>query len=141
MTDVTTRAREAADRLRRAVESSALAGLVEDRQQQVAELLGQVQNAELRTKIAALFDQQQKTMAELARAVQGTVAAQQQHLADALTTLEETLREQRARVEEADPADDMSDDDLNDEPPRVAPFAYVPGAAGEQSEADPDKPG
>jgi hypothetical protein len=142
MNDVATRAREAAERLRKAVESSALAGLVEERQQHLTELLGQVQNAELRAKITAVFDQQQKTVAELAHTVQSTVAAQQQHLSEALAALEGTLREQRARAEEVDPVDDLTDDGGDDETPRMSPFAHVPGAAGNRPEhpSGPDVP-
>lgn len=131
MNDVGTRAREAADRLRKAMESSPIGTLIEEQQRNLGELLGQVQNAELRARLSELYDQQQKMVVELARTVQTTVAAQQQHLSDALGALEDTLREQRAKVEEADPADDLTDDngdEGDDEPPRVAPFAYVPGA-------------
>ena len=132
MADVSKRAREAAgaaaDRLRRAVEGSPLGGLLEEQQHNLNDLLEQVQNTELRAKLMALYDQQQHAFVELTHTVQTNLTAQQQHLADVLTAVEDTLKARRAKVEEADPADDLSDDLEADEPPRAAPFADVPAA-------------
>lgn len=135
MPDVSKRARDAAgaaaDRLRRAVEGSPLGGLFEEQQRNLNELLAQVQNAELRAKLTAMYDQQQQAFFELAHTVQNNMTAQQQHMADLLTTLEDTVKARRAQAEAADPLDDLSDEDdvANDEePPRAAPFADVPAA-------------
>lgn len=132
MADVSKRARDAAgaaaDRLRRAVEGSPLGGLLEDQQHNLNDLLGQVQNTELRAKLMALYEQQQHAFVELAHTVQTNVTAQQQHLADVLTAVEDTIKARRAKVEEADPVDDLSDDADDAEPPRAAPFADVPAA-------------
>jgi len=132
MADMSKRARNAAgaaaDRLRRAVEGSPLGGLLEEQQHNLNDLLEQVQNTELRAKLMALYDQQQHAFVELAHTVQTNLTAQQQHLADVLTAVEDTLKARRAKVEEADPVDDLSDDQEADEPPRAAPFADVPAA-------------
>ena len=132
MADMSKRARDAAgaaaDRLRRAVEGSPLGGLLEEQQHNLNDLLEQVQNTELRAKLMALYDQQQHAFVELAHTVQTNLTAQQQHLADVLTAVEDTLKARRAKVEEADPVDDLSDDQEADEPPRAAPFADVPAA-------------
>lgn len=145
MADVSKRARDAAgaaaDRLRRAVEGSPLGGLLEEQQHNLNDLLEQVQNAELRAKLVALYDQQQHAFVELAHTVQTNLTAQQQHLADVLTAVEDTLKARRAKVEEADPADDLSDDLEADEPPRAAPFADVPAAKKAPADfAPPVKP-
>ena len=132
MADVSKRARDAAgaaaDRLRKAVEGSPLGNMLEEQQHNLNELLEQVQNTELRAKLTAIYDQQQKTFVDLAHTLQANVNAQQQHLTEVLTAVEETLRARRAKVEEADLADDLSDDLDVDEPPRAAPFADVPAA-------------
>jgi hypothetical protein len=135
MADMTKRARDAAgaaaDRLRRVVEGSPLGGLLEEQQHNLSDLLEQVQNTELRSKLIAVYDQQQHAFVELAHTVQTNLTAQQQHLGEVLTAVEDTIKARRAKVEEADPVDDLSDDadDSDDaEPPREAPFAAVPAA-------------
>jgi len=132
MADMSKRARgaagAAADRLRRAVEGSPLGGLLEEQQHNLNDLLEQVQNTELRAKLMALYDQQQHAFVELAHTVQTNLTAQQQHLGDVLRAVEDTIKARRAKVEEADPVDDLSDDTEADEPPRAAPFADVPAA-------------
>jgi hypothetical protein len=141
MADVSKRARDAAgaaaDRLRRAVEGSPLGGLIEEQQHNLHDLLEQVQNTELRAKLMAVYDQQQHAFVELARTLQTNLTAQQQHLADVLTAVEDTLRARRAKVEEADPVDDLSDDLEADEPPRAAPFADVPAAKDAPADVAP----
>ncbi len=125
MTDVTKRARDAADRLRRVVGSTPLGPVLEDQQRNLNDLLTQVQNSELRSKLSSLFDQQQKVVVDLLHAVQTSTTAQQQHLNEMLAALEATLQARRAKFDDAEPVDDLTDDTDDDEPPRAAPFADV----------------
>jgi hypothetical protein len=123
------RARDAADRLWRVVESSTRGTRFEEQQRHVADLLAGVQNAELRHKISVAFEQQQKMLAELTQTTMGLVSAQQHNLAEARAAFEETLRARSLEVDEMDTLDDLSDDgEIDDEPPRRAPFAHVPDA-------------
>lgn len=123
------RARDAADRLWRVVESSTKGRRFEEQQRHLSELLAGVQNAELRQKINLRFEQQQKMLAELTQTTVALVTAQQRNLAEARAAFEETLRARSLEVDDLETLDDLSDDaEIDDEPPRRAPFAHVPGA-------------
>jgi hypothetical protein len=122
------RARDAADRLWRVVESSTRGTRFEEQQRHLADLLAGVQNAELRHKISLVFEQQQKMLAELTQTTMALVSAQQHNLAEARAAFEETLRARSLEVDEMDTLDDLSDEADDDEPPRRAPFAHVPDA-------------
>jgi hypothetical protein len=129
MTEGRGRARDAADRLWRVVESSTKGTRFEEQQRHVAELLAGVQNVELRHKISLAFEQQQKMLAELTQTTVALVTAQQRNLAEARAAFEETLRARSLEVDQVETLDDLSDDtEIDDEPPRRAPFAHVPDA-------------
>jgi hypothetical protein len=123
------RARDAADRLWRVVESSTKGTRFEEQQRHLAELLAGVQNTELRQKISLAFEQQQKMLAELTQTTVALVTAQQRNLAEARAAFEETLRARSLEVDDVETMDDLSDEaEIDDEPPRRAPFAHVPDA-------------
>ena len=123
------RARDAADRLWRVVESSTKGTRFEEQQRHLSELLAGVQNAELRHKISLLFEQQQRMLAELTQTTVALVTAQQHNLAEARDAFEETLRARSLEVDDVETLDDLSDDaEVDDEPPRRSPFAHVPDA-------------
>ena len=123
------RARDAADRLRRLVESSTKGTRFAEQQRHLAGLLAGVPNIELRHKIALAFEQQQKMLAELTHTTVALVTAQQRSLAEARTAFEDTLRARSLEVDEMETLDDLSDGaEMDDEPPRRAPFAHVPDA-------------
>jgi hypothetical protein len=127
--EVRGRARDAADRLWRAVESSTKGSRFEEQQKHVADLLAGVQNAELRQKISLAFEQQQKMLAEMAQTAGALLTTQQHNLTEARAAFEETLRARSLEVDEVETMDDLSDDtELDDEPPRLSPFAHVPDA-------------
>jgi hypothetical protein len=120
------RARHAADRLWRGLESSTKGTRFEEQQRHLSELLADVPNPELRHKISLIFEQQQKTLAALSQTTVALVTAQQHNLAEARAAFEETLRERSLEVDSVETLDDLSDDVEDDEPPRRAPFAHVP---------------
>lgn len=123
------RARDAADRLWRVVESSTKGTRFEERQRHLSDLLAGVQNAELRQKINLAFEQQQKMLTELTQTTVALVTAQQRNLAEARAAFEDTLRARSLEVDDLETLDDLSDDaETDDEPPRRAPFAHVPDA-------------
>ena len=121
------RARDAADRLWRGIESSTKGTRFEEQQRHLSELLAGVPNPELRHKIGQLFEQQQKMLSTLTQTTVALVTAQQRNLAEARTAFEETLRALSLEVDDVETLDDLSDDaEVDDEPPRRAPFAHVP---------------
>jgi hypothetical protein len=123
------RARDAADRIWRVVESSTKGTRFEEQQRHLSELLAGVHNAELRHKISLVFEQQQKTLTELTQTTAALVTAQQRNLAEARAAFEDTLRARSLEVDDVETLDDLSDDaEIDDEPPRRAPFAHVPDA-------------
>jgi hypothetical protein len=129
MHDERGRARDAADRLRRVVESSTKGTRLEEQQRHLSELLAGIQNAELRHKISLAFEQQQKMLVELTQTAMALVLAQQHNLAEAKAAVGETLRARSLEVDDLETMDDLSDDsEFDDEPPRRAPFAHVPDA-------------
>ena len=125
MNDLQSYYRELTTRLKALADSEPVRKVDEARQKALGELLERVQNSDLRERIEEAFQQQQRSLVDFARAVQGVLGAQQQAVAELISQVERNIAE---RLPGRGP--DAEDED------ELAPFPPPPAVVS--AERDPE---
>ncbi len=125
MNDLQSYYRELTTRLKALADSEPVRKVDEARQKALGELLERVQNSDLRERIEEAFQQQQRSLVDFARAVQGVLGAQQQAVAELISQVERNISERLpGRGPDADDGDEL------------APFPPPPAVVSAERESD-----